>query len=203
VDRAVELVHTADSLPVHLPSEDFNLSSPATHLLDAGDRVVAVRHDGGVGHHESRAHHRLARGMLAHQDVLGAGGWHLLEPSDQDLLHLCPSWCVAAAFLARIVLVADAPRGYSILTDLICSLLPVLVLINLKIALPVKVLLCGLMSLGLVYVAIEVSPCPARTDVVLERPGARLLEFRHWGQVELTCPVRPQLFSHMTRNANS
>ncbi|PSS14843.1 hypothetical protein M430DRAFT_20165 [Amorphotheca resinae ATCC 22711] len=59
--------------------------------------------------------------------------------------------------------------GYSILTDLICSLLPVLVLINLKIALPVKVLLCGLMSLGLVATGCAIARVsslgPSRTDL--------------------------------------
>ena len=43
------------------------------------------------------------------------------------------------------------PEAYSIFSDCICSLLPVVILWNVQIRLKLKVAVCGLMSLGLTY----------------------------------------------------
>ena len=50
------------------------------------------------------------------------------------------------------------------LTDLICSFLPVVVLWGIKIRLKIKVLVCGLMSLGLMYVAVLTFPRSSLID---------------------------------------
>jgi hypothetical protein len=46
--------------------------------------------------------------------------------------------------------------AYSVITDLICALLPIIVLWNVKITLKTKIGICGLMSLGLIATAVAV-----------------------------------------------
>ena len=46
--------------------------------------------------------------------------------------------------------------AYSVITDLICALLPVIVLWNVKITLKTKIGICGLMSLGLIATAVAI-----------------------------------------------
>ncbi|KAH9876617.1 hypothetical protein J1614_003749 [Plenodomus biglobosus] len=46
--------------------------------------------------------------------------------------------------------------AYSVITDLICALLPIVVLWRVKISLPTKVGVCGLMSLGLIATAVAI-----------------------------------------------
>ncbi len=43
------------------------------------------------------------------------------------------------------------PLAYSILSDLVCSLLPIVVLWNVKVSRHLKWAVCGLMSVGLLY----------------------------------------------------
>jgi hypothetical protein len=85
---------------------------------------------------------------------------------------------------------ADGLTAYSVLTDLICSLLPGLVLVKLQIPLRLKFLLCGLTSLGLMCVGIEITDSLARANIAAERPCVRLSERRHWERAPLTCLVR-------------
>jgi hypothetical protein len=46
--------------------------------------------------------------------------------------------------------------AYSVVTDFICALLPVVVLWNIKISLKTKIGVCGLMSLGLIATAVAI-----------------------------------------------
>ena len=46
-------------------------------------------------------------------------------------------------------------QAYSILSDFVCSFLPIVVIWNIQIPVRLKVALCGLMALGLLYVSLS------------------------------------------------
>jgi hypothetical protein len=77
----------------------------------------------------------------------------MLEPESTHLLDLCASWYVPHPHHVKGTPLILTALGYSILTDLICSLLPILVVYNVQIPLRKKIGICLLMSLGLVATA--------------------------------------------------
>lgn len=52
--------------------------------------------------------------------------------------------------------ITNVIKAYSVVTDLICALLPIAVLWNVKITLKTKIGVCGLMSMGLIATAVAI-----------------------------------------------
>jgi hypothetical protein len=91
--------------------------------------------------------------MRSHQEVLESlNTGQMLAYRSQNLFNICTSWySVAPSRLLKRV--TNDETGYSVVTDLICAVLPVFVLYDIKIALKDKIGICGLMSMGLVATA--------------------------------------------------
>jgi hypothetical protein len=98
----------------------------------------------------------------------------------------------------------DTASAYSVFTDLICSLLPIVVVWNLKLALKQKIAICGLMAMGLMCVKIFSRENFAQyANSMKELPPWQQYEPRHWVSKTATPPVSNTtstfLSSHKTK----
>jgi hypothetical protein len=79
----------------------------------------------------------------------------MLAYSSQNLLHLRTNRYVFI-FKTHFQQLTNPGIAYSVVTDFVCALLPVVVLWNIKISLKTKIGVCGLMSLGLIATAVAI-----------------------------------------------
>ena len=81
----------------------------------------------------------------------------MLAHSGQNLLNIRTSWYVNDSCSTNYPKFnTNADLGYSVMTDLVCALLPVAVLWKVRISLGTKIGVSGLMSLGLIATAVAI-----------------------------------------------
>ena len=112
--------------------------------------VVLVWLDGRVGLDNVTGHHNCFCSMPTTVGLLGSYSRHLLEYRCVQRRRMGPNRYGVILYNGNGT---KARLGYSIFSDLVCSLLPLVVLWNVKVSKNLKIAVCGLMSVGLLYVS--------------------------------------------------